>query len=33
LPDIGTSVVNVFSKVISVLGPLTDDGSGSSASN
>jgi hypothetical protein len=26
-------VVNVFSKVISVLGPLTDDGSGSSASN
>ena len=33
LPDIGTSVVNVFSKVISVLGPLTDDGSGTSASN
>jgi hypothetical protein len=26
-------VVNVFSKVISVLGPLADDGSGSSASN
>lgn len=27
LPDIGTSAVTVFSKVLSVLSPLTDDGS------
>jgi hypothetical protein len=30
LPDIGASVLLVFSKVLSVLAPLTDDGSGSS---
>ena len=30
LPDIGSSVVTVFSKVLSVLSPLTDDGTGSS---
>jgi hypothetical protein len=30
LPDIGASVIMVFSKVLSVLSPLTDDGSGSS---
>jgi pilus assembly protein Flp/PilA len=30
LPDIGSSVLMVFSKVLSVLSPLTDDGSGSS---
>jgi pilus assembly protein Flp/PilA len=30
LPDIGSSVLMVFSKVLSVLNPLTDDGSGSS---
>jgi pilus assembly protein Flp/PilA len=33
LPDIGTSVVTVFSKVLSVLSPLTDDGSSASFSN
>jgi pilus assembly protein Flp/PilA len=30
LPDIGASVLMVFAKVLSVLNPLTDDGSGSS---
>jgi pilus assembly protein Flp/PilA len=30
LPDIGSSVLIVFSKVLSVLNPLTDDGSGTS---
>ena len=30
LPDIGASVLLVFSKVLSVLSPLTDDGTGSS---
>jgi pilus assembly protein Flp/PilA len=33
LPDIGSSVITVLSKVVSVLSPLTDDGSGSSMSN
>jgi len=33
LPDIGTSVVTVFSKVLSVLSPLTDDGSSASFSS
>jgi Flp pilus assembly pilin Flp len=33
LPDIGSSVLAVFSKVLSVLTPLTDDGSGSSPIN
>jgi pilus assembly protein Flp/PilA len=32
LPDIGASVITVFSKVISVLSPLTDDGTGSTLS-
>lgn len=28
LPDIGSSVLTVFSKVLSVLNPIADDGSG-----
>jgi Flp pilus assembly pilin Flp len=30
LPDIGSSVLVVFSKVLSVLNPIADDGAGSS---
>ena len=30
LPDIGSSVLMVFSKVLSVLNPIADDGSGAS---
>ncbi len=30
LPDIGSSVLMVFSRVLSVLNPIADDGSGSS---
>jgi pilus assembly protein Flp/PilA len=30
LPDIGSSVLVVFSKVLSVLNPIADDGSGTS---
>jgi hypothetical protein len=30
LPDIGSSVLVVFSKVLSVLNPIADDGTGSS---
>jgi Flp pilus assembly pilin Flp len=30
LPDIGSSVLVVFSKVLGVLSPIADDGSGSS---
>ncbi len=33
LPDIGASVVTVFSKVLSVLSPLADDGSSASFSS
>jgi pilus assembly protein Flp/PilA len=33
MPDIGSSVVGVFTKVLSVLSPLVDDGSGTPPSN
>ncbi len=33
LPDIGSSVLVVFSRVLSVLSPLVDDGSGVSPVN
>ena len=33
LPDIGTSVLEVFSKVLSVLSPVADGTEGSSPSN
>jgi Flp pilus assembly pilin Flp len=33
LPDIGSSVLMVFSKVLSVLSPIADDGSGASPAN
>ncbi len=33
MPDIGSSVVTVFSKVLSVLAPVGDDGSGGGSHN
>ncbi len=33
LPDIGASVLTVFTKVLSVLNPLVDDGAGASPAN
>lgn len=33
LPDIGSSVLVVFNKVLSVLSPLVDDGAGAAPAN